>query len=130
MGMPAVRSQPETRGGRQASRWARRPRPQVLAADPDAALKEPGAAPGPLAELDFWADRSAQLNSIWEQLCREGVQAVVRALEGARSTFAAPFARWALGGRGWTGWRGSMDGCAWQRGCGLGVGGQVKALKQ
>lgn len=68
----------------------------MLSAEPDAALKE-GGDPGPLAELDYWADRASQLNSIWEQLCRSSVQAVLRALEQASSTFSAPFGRWVAG---------------------------------
>ena len=74
------------------STWTRQIK-QVLSADPDAALKEPGCHPGPLAELDFWADRAVQLGSIWEQLCREAVRRMVLALESGHSTFAAPFSR-------------------------------------
>ena len=39
----------------------------VLKTDPETALKE-GNHPGPLAELEFWSDKAANLNAIHEQL--------------------------------------------------------------
>ena len=64
----------------------------VLALDPEAAAGEAGgAAAGPLAELDYWADRAAQLNGIWEQLGRPRVHGVVTALAAAGSTYREPF---------------------------------------
>jgi dynein heavy chain len=98
--LPPISEQQLAEGGKDTlhilegavSTWTRQIK-QVLSGDPDAALKEPGSNPGPLAELDFWEDRASQLSSIWEQLCRDSVQSVVRALEQARSTFAAPFGR-------------------------------------
>ena len=67
--------------------WARLVR-GVLAADPDAPLKAPGAHPGPLAELDYWDDRAARLGSVCAQLCAPRAAAVVSALEGAGSGYA------------------------------------------
>ena len=66
------------------------PRPWYPAAIP---WQEPGAAPGPLVELDFWTERAANLNSIHEQLSSERVQKVVRVLELAKSTYHPPFVR-------------------------------------
>ena len=40
----------------------------VLKADPDAPIKEPRAHPGPMAELNFWSERAANLNSIHDQV--------------------------------------------------------------
>ncbi|PNW78281.1 hypothetical protein CHLRE_09g403800v5 [Chlamydomonas reinhardtii] len=65
----------------------------VLKADPDAPLKEPGAYPGPLTELNFWSERAANLNSIHEQLTSEKTQKVVKVLELAKSTYYPAFQR-------------------------------------
>ncbi len=66
----------------------------VLMRDPESAAAEMGGAqPGPLAELDYWADRSAQLKGIWEQLARPQVQQIMRALEACRSSYLPAFAR-------------------------------------
>ena len=66
----------------------------VLGLDPEAAAAEAGsAAAGPLAELDYWAERTVQLGGIWEQLSRPRVRAVMAALEGGGSTYLAPFSR-------------------------------------
>lgn len=76
--------------------WSRQMR-AVLATDPDAPLKaaSSGAAPhpGPLAELDYWVDRAAQLASICEQLGRERPRACIAALARARSTYLPAFQR-------------------------------------
>lgn len=102
--------------------WTRQIK-NVLKADPENALKEVGANPGPLAELDFWINRAANLNSIFEQLtggslCRkprerldkqtpwldvpvaptpptagEKVQKVVKILELTKSTYYPAFTR-------------------------------------
>ncbi len=52
-----------------------------------------GAHPGPLVELDYWAERAAHLNSIHDQLMAEGAQRVVRVLEQAGSTYHEPLQR-------------------------------------
>ncbi|KAL4450636.1 hypothetical protein ABPG77_000992 [Micractinium sp. CCAP 211/92] len=73
--------------------WTRQLR-AVLMRDPESAAAEMGGAqPGPLAELDYWADRSAQLKGIWEQLARPQVQQIMRALEACRSSYLPAFAR-------------------------------------
>ena len=46
--------------------WTRQIK-NVLKTDPETALKE-GLNPGPLAELEFWAEKAANLNSIHDQL--------------------------------------------------------------
>ncbi|GBF97683.1 flagellar outer dynein arm heavy chain beta [Raphidocelis subcapitata] len=66
---------------------------KVLLADSDAPLKEPGAHPGPLVELDFWKERAESLASIHEQLSGERIQKVVRVLELAHSTYHPAFQR-------------------------------------
>lgn len=52
-----------------------------------------GAYPGPLAELDFWAERAANLNAIHEQLSSERIQKVAKILELANSTYFQAFQR-------------------------------------
>lgn len=64
----------------------------VLKADPDAATA-PGAFPGPEAELNFWAERAANLKSIHEQLEGAAVQKVVAVLRLARSTYHPAYLR-------------------------------------
>jgi hypothetical protein len=66
-----------------------------LTAGPPAAcfLQGPGAYPGPLAELDFWSERAANLNAIHEQLSSERIQKVVKILELANSTYFQAFQR-------------------------------------
>ncbi len=49
--------------------------------------------PGPLTELNFWAERAANLNSIHEQLTSEKTQKVVKVLELAKSTYYPAFQR-------------------------------------
>lgn len=66
----------------------------VLLRDPESAAAEMGGTqPGPLAELSYWADRSAKLNGIWEQLAQPRVQQIMRALEASSSTYLPAFAR-------------------------------------
>ena len=64
----------------------------VLKADPDAALA-PDVHPGPETELDFWAERAANLKSIHEQLEGAAVQKVVAVLRLARSTYHPAYVR-------------------------------------
>lgn len=56
-------------------------------------LQGHGAYPGPLAELDFWSERAANLNAIHEQLSNDRVQKVVKILELANSTYFQAFQR-------------------------------------
>lgn len=66
----------------------------VLGADPDsAAAGREGSPAGPLAELDYWADRSTQLAGIWEQLAQPGMRRAVAALEAGGSTYLPAFTR-------------------------------------
>lgn len=62
----------------------------VLGSEPDAAA---GEAAGPLAELDYWADRAAQLGGIWDQLAQPRVQRIMAALQAAGSTYQPAFER-------------------------------------
>lgn len=48
---------------------------------------------GPLSELDFWADRAVDLNSLTGQLASQRVQQVVQALAAAGSTYAPALER-------------------------------------
>lgn len=66
---------------------------QVLSRDPDAASGEQDVHPGPLVELDFWDNRAQQLSSICDQLQMDRIQATVKAVEQAQSTYAASFRR-------------------------------------
>lgn len=65
----------------------------VLKADPDMALKEPHAYPGPMTEVTFWTERAANLNSIHQQLCDTKIQKVVQILDAAKSTYHPAFER-------------------------------------
>lgn len=56
-------------------------------------VQQPGVSPGPLTELDFWQERSSNLNSIQQQLVGEKVAKVVKVLELARSTYHPAFVR-------------------------------------
>eukprot|EP00967_Tisochrysis_lutea_P018251 scaffold20681_cov23-Tisochrysis_lutea.AAC.1 len=51
---------------------------------------------GPLTELNFWAERAANLNSVHDQLMGEKIQKVVKVLELAVSTYYPAFKRWAV----------------------------------
>jgi hypothetical protein len=55
--------------------------------------QEAGVYPGPLTEVDFWSARSANLNSIHDQLTSERIQKVVTVLELAKSTYHPAFQR-------------------------------------
>ena len=71
--------------------WTRQIK-NVLKADPEAALKE-GLNPGPLTELEFWTARSANLNSIHEQLQGPKIQKVIKVMELSKSTYSPAFNR-------------------------------------
>ena len=72
--------------------WARQIKDEIKA-DSEAQLKVAGSYPGPLIELDFWAERAANLNAIYEQLCGEKVQKVLSVLDAAQSAYYVAFQR-------------------------------------
>lgn len=51
---------------------------------------EPEVGRTPLAELDFWEGRAANLNTLWAQLEEPGVANVISTLEAKGSTFTNP----------------------------------------
>ena len=63
----------------------------VLQLDPEAVLK--GGNPGPQAELEFWAKKAENLNSIDKQLSSEKVKQIIRMLEVTKSTYFPAFNR-------------------------------------
>ena len=64
----------------------------VLRREPDQALKE-GHHPGPLTELDFWANKASSLNAIHDQLVGNRIRKVARILELSKSTYYPAFTR-------------------------------------
>ena len=71
--------------------WTRQIK-NVLKLDPENVLKS-GSHPGPLAELNFWNQKAANLNSIQEQLQGEKIRKVVRVLDLTKSTYYPAFNR-------------------------------------
>lgn len=69
--------------------WTRQIK-NVLKTDPESALKEPGEHPGPLAEVDFWAGKAQNLNSIYTQLSGQHIRKVVKVLEVTRVSARRP----------------------------------------
>jgi dynein heavy chain len=66
----------------------------VLKLEPESKLQVAGAPPpGPLAEVAFWREKSASLNSIFDQLQSERVRKVLRFLDQSKSTYNLPFAK-------------------------------------
>ncbi|KAL7489135.1 hypothetical protein ACHAW6_014715 [Cyclotella cf. meneghiniana] len=64
----------------------------VLKQDPELQLKL-GFHPTPDVEIAFWKNKANSLNSIFEQLQSPGVRRILQALDQAKSTYCAPFAR-------------------------------------
>lgn len=62
----------------------------ILKLEPEQALKQ-GNDPGPMTELDFWANKASNLNSIHEQLDSPEVKNIKRFLNGNKSTYTNPF---------------------------------------
>ena len=60
--------------------------------DPEALLKE-GKNPEPMVEIDFWKNKSANLNSIHAQLQMDGLKKVLKFLEQNKSTYTNPFSK-------------------------------------
>ena len=71
--------------------WTRQIK-NVLKTDPEQVLLL-GQEVGPLAELDFWECKAANLVCISEQLSGERIKKVLRVLEVTKSSYHAPFAR-------------------------------------
>ena len=65
---------------------------KVLKRDPEDLLKS-FDNPGPLTELDFWHSKSADLDTIFEQLQGLKVRKLLSFLDGAKSTYNMPFAK-------------------------------------
>ena len=66
------------------SHWTKQIKAE-LRKDPETALKK-AKHPGPITELDFWKNKSANLNSICEQLSGERIKKVLKFLEQNKST--------------------------------------------
>jgi len=64
----------------------------VLKQDPESALKN-GNHPDPLTEVDFWKNKSDNLNSICDQLNSERIKKVLKFLEQNKSTYTMPFSK-------------------------------------
>lgn len=64
----------------------------VLRLDPETALKD-GDDPPPTAEIEFWKNKSQNLDDIAEQLGRERVKKVLKFLEQNKSTYTGPFSK-------------------------------------
>jgi dynein heavy chain len=64
----------------------------VLKQDPENVLKT-GADPNPLAEIDFWKNKTENLNSIHKQLQSDKIKRVLKFLEQTKSTYTSQFAK-------------------------------------
>jgi dynein heavy chain len=64
----------------------------VLKQDPESELKN-GKHPDPLAEIEFWKNKSENLNSICDQLNSERIKKVLKFLEQNKSTYTGPFSK-------------------------------------
>jgi dynein heavy chain len=64
----------------------------VLKRDPEMVLKT-GTHPGPLSELEFWENKSEDLQSICAQLGSERIKRVLKFLEQNKSTYTGPFSK-------------------------------------
>ena len=64
----------------------------VLKQDPESQLKA-GMDPTPDVEIEFWKNKANNLNSIFEQLQGQRIRRVLKALDAAKSTYCATFAR-------------------------------------
>ncbi|CAK0818712.1 unnamed protein product [Prorocentrum cordatum] len=71
--------------------WTKQIR-HVLKQDPEMLLKE-GRDPEPSAELLFWKNKAANLNSIHSQLGMDALKKVLKFLETNKSTYTTPFSR-------------------------------------
>jgi dynein heavy chain len=64
----------------------------VLKQDPESALKG-NKHPNPLVELEFWKNKSDNLNYICQQLYSERVKKCLKFLEQNKSTYTGPFSK-------------------------------------
>ena len=64
----------------------------MLKQDPEHALKS-GKNPDPMEELNFWQNKSENLNSICDQLSSERIKKVLKFLEQNKSTYTSTFAK-------------------------------------
>jgi len=64
----------------------------VLKQDPESALKG-DKHPDPLTEIDFWKNKSENLNAICDQLNSERIKKVLKFLEQNKSTYTGPFSK-------------------------------------
>lgn len=64
----------------------------VLRLDPETALKD-GRDPPPTAEIEFWKNKSTNLDLIDDQLNHERVKKVLKFLEQNKSTYTGPFSK-------------------------------------
>lgn len=64
----------------------------VLKLEPEQALKD-GKNPGPRVELEFWENKSNNLNAIYDQLQSVEVKGILRFLERSKSTYTNPFGK-------------------------------------
>lgn len=71
--------------------WTKQIR-SVLKQDPESQLKL-GMHPTPDVEIEFWKNKAANLNSIFEQLQGPRIRRVLRALDQSKSTYCTTFAR-------------------------------------
>lgn len=71
--------------------WTKQIR-NVLKQDPESQLKH-GMHPTPDVEIEFWRNKAANLNSIFEQLQGPRIRRVLRALDQSKSTYCTTFAR-------------------------------------
>jgi len=71
--------------------WSRQIK-HVLKQDPENALKN-GMNPDPTEELNFWKNKSDNLNSICQQLSSERIKKVLKFLEQNKSTYTSTFSK-------------------------------------
>lgn len=71
--------------------WTKQIR-SVLKQDPEYQLKQ-GLHPTPDVEIEFWRNKAANLNSIFDQLQSPRIRSVLRALDKSKSTYCTTFAR-------------------------------------
>jgi dynein heavy chain len=64
----------------------------ILKQEPEQALKA-GNNPGPNVEIEFWENKAANLNLIYDQLQSIEVRNILRFLERSKSTYTNPFTK-------------------------------------
>lgn len=73
------------------SHWTKQIKAE-LRKDPETALKK-AVHPGPITELEFWKNKSENLNSICKQLASERIKKVLKFLEQNKSTQTSAFSK-------------------------------------